>query len=382
MVDLKEITMVNGIAVLMMGFLLNCRHKNRESVRTEDKIYDGMALVNLLGALIEIVSFYVDGSDIACGRVVNYISNSLCFMGTVTVGLLWCLYVDLRIYQNQKKTFRSLKVLMIPWVIEIMAIILNLFRTGLMFSVSKDNVYQRGAGVVIGYATLMVYFIYSIYLVKQSGRNAISLQFFPVHYFIGPCLAGIIIQFCFYGISASWVSVAIALIFVQMQTYAENIYRDELSGLFNRRYLSGLLSRKDVTNAISLYGIMMDINDFKNINDTYGHNAGDRAICAVGDILLGSLPEGGVAFRYAGDEFMVLLPDIDEAGVLSTMREISESIARFNASGTEKFTLSLSAGYTRYEEDDDAESFLKNMDTAMYEEKRKYHGVDQQDADA
>ena len=376
MVDLKEITMVNGIAVLMMGFLLNCRHKNRESVRTEDKLYDAMVIVNLLGALIEAVSFYVDGRSIAWGRSLNYLTNSLCFAGTATVGLLWCLYVDLRIYQNYKKTSHSIKLLMIPWCIEMAAIVFNLLGTGILFTISENNVYQRGAGVGIGYITLVIYFAYSIHLVRQSGRDAISLQFFPVQYFIGPCLAGIIIQFCFYGISASWISVAIALIFVQMQTYAENIYRDELSGLLNRRYLSGILAKKEEVGSGSLYGLMMDIDEFKNINDTFGHSAGDRAICVVGDLLLQAIPDGGIAFRYAGDEFIVLLSGVSEDVVYSTMKEIKNALARFNESGAEKFTLSLSIGYTEYGPDDNAESFLKHMDSSMYEEKRKYHGID------
>ena len=60
MIDLKEIIAVNGITLLMMWYLLVCRRKNRERTRTEDKIYDGMVLVNLLGAVFETISFLVD----------------------------------------------------------------------------------------------------------------------------------------------------------------------------------------------------------------------------------------------------------------------------------------------------------------------------------
>lgn len=54
---IEEILMANGLAVLMAGYLLHCRRKNRESLHTEDKIYDGIALVNILGALSETVAF-------------------------------------------------------------------------------------------------------------------------------------------------------------------------------------------------------------------------------------------------------------------------------------------------------------------------------------
>ena len=58
---IEEILMANGLAVLMAGYLLHCRRKNRESLHTEDKIYDGIALVNILGALSETVAFLIDG---------------------------------------------------------------------------------------------------------------------------------------------------------------------------------------------------------------------------------------------------------------------------------------------------------------------------------
>ena len=80
MINIEEILVANGIAILMMSFLLICRRKNREILHMEDKIYDGMAIVNLLGALAETVSFMIDGKDLTGGRVVNYISNSLFFV--------------------------------------------------------------------------------------------------------------------------------------------------------------------------------------------------------------------------------------------------------------------------------------------------------------
>ena len=102
---IEEILMANGLAVLMMGYLLLCRRKNRESLHTEDKIYDGIALVNILGALSETVAFLIDGKSFIGSRQINYAVNSLCFIGTVSMSLLWCLYVELRIYRNYKRIF-------------------------------------------------------------------------------------------------------------------------------------------------------------------------------------------------------------------------------------------------------------------------------------
>ena len=373
MIILEEILMANGLTVLMMWFLLLCRRKNRESLQVGDKIYDGMVIVNLLGALSETIAFLVDGKQFMGSRQINYVSNSICFIGTVSIGLLWCLYVELRIYRNYKRIFKKAKPVMFPWVVEVIMVLCNLFGTGIMFKISEENIYQRAAGALIGYISLIIYFAYSIYLVHQSKKQGINLNFFPVIYFVGPCFAGVLIQFLFYGITSSWVLVAVALIFVQMQSYAENLYIDELSGLYNRRYLNAVLTERKITSRKSLHGIMMDVNDFKYINDNFGHSMGDKAICTLGNILFRSIPDGGMAIRYAGDEFIVLLSGVDTESVLVTMDEINHNLSQFNESKIEPFTLSVSMGYAEFGEGDDTEAFLMHMDEKMYEEKRKYH---------
>ena len=365
--------MANGLTVLMMWFLLLCRRKNRESLHVGDKIYDGMAIVNLLGALSETIAFLVDGKQFIGSRQINYVSNSICFIGTVSIGLLWCLYVELRIYRNYKRIFKKARFVMFPWVVEVIMVLCNLLGTGIMFKISEGNIYQRAAGTIVGYISLIIYFAYSIYLVHQSKKQGMNLNFFPVIYFVGPCFAGVLIQFLFYGITSSWVLVAVALIFVQMQSYAENLYMDELSGLYNRRYLNAVLTERKITIGKSLYGIMMDVNDFKYINDNFGHSMGDKAICTLGNILLRSIPDGGIAIRYAGDEFIVLLSGVDTERVLATMDEINHNLSQFNESKIEPFTLSVSMGYAEFGAGDDTEAFLMHMDEKMYEEKRKYH---------
>lgn len=374
MIVIEEILTANGISILGMWFLLNCRRKNRESISLKDKLYDGMAITNLLGALFETISFLIDGKNVTWGRELNYLSNSICFLGTVTIGFLWCLYVNRHIYGHGQKTFRSMKIVMLPWLVEFIAIICNLFGMEILFRISENNVYQRCSGAIIGYLSLIIYFIYSVYLVYHSNKRN-KLHFFPVLYFVMPCLLGVIIQLFCYGITTAWVSVTLAMTYVQMQLYAENIYVDELSGLYNRRYLNRVLSKTEDIDCDFLYGIMMDINDFKSINDRLGHNMGDQAIRRMGEILSMSVMYNDVAIRYAGDEFIVLLSGADEAEVFSTMDRIRDNLQRFSESDNAPYKLSVSMGSTRFEVGDDAESFLRHMDEAMYEEKRKYHST-------
>ena len=373
MLDLKEVLVVNCIAVLMMIFLLRYRYKHGKNPHADSRIYSLMAFITLLGAIAETGGFLVDGYTMACGRFLNYLFNSLSFLGTSSIGLLWCFYVDLHVNKNYKRTFRIGKFLAIPWLLEVAAIIANAAGVGILFTISDDNVYSRATWVGIGYLTLIFYFACSMYIVNRAERQVLHLNFFPIQYFLLPCLAGVITQFIWYGITTSWISVAIALTFVQMQSDSENLLMDALSGLYNRRYLNGILQKKDIIQGRSLFGIMFDVNDFKSINDNFGHAKGDQAIRVIGDILFKSMPDGGMPIRYAGDEFVVLLSNVSQEKVNATIAEINANIAAFNASSAEPFKLSIAIGQARLGLDENVEEFLSNMDAAMYEEKRKYH---------
>lgn len=370
---IEEILVVNVIVVLLMVFLLKYRSKNGKNIHQDDRIYNLMAVITLLGAVVETAAFLVDGKDITGGYIVNYAANSLSFLGTVSIGFLWCIYVDLHVYKNYNKTLRKIKILMLPWTIEIMAIIYNLFGTSFLFGVSDENLYYRGAYVALGYITLLIYFACSIIIVATTGGQALHLSFFPIQYFIAPCLAGVIAQFIWYGITTSWISVAIAMIFVQMQADTENMMTDTLSGVYNRKFLNRILADRKIKSIDSLYGIMIDINDLKTINDKFGHSRGDKAISTVGDIISNSVPDGGIPVRYAGDEFIVLLSGVSQQIADDTLIDIQKNIESFNRLEKVPFVLSASIGMTKLREDDNADTFLTRMDEKMYEEKRKYY---------
>jgi len=293
----------------------------------------------------------------------------------ISMSLLWCLYVELRIYRNYKRILSKIAFFVFPWLVEVIMILCNLFRPGIVFRISGANVYQREGGSLACYIPGIIYIGYSIYLVYHSRKQGINLSYFPVVYFISIGFAGVILQLFFYGITTSWMLAAVTLVFVQMQLYAENLYTDELSGLYNRRYLNAVLAKRKTAGWKSLHGIMMDVNDFKHINDSLGHSIGDKAVSTMGSILFRSIPDTGMAIRYAGDEFIVLLAGVDTEYVLATMDEINDNISQFNSSGAEPFSLSVSMGYAEFRAEDDAETFLRNMDEKMYEEKRKYHSL-------
>jgi diguanylate cyclase (GGDEF)-like protein len=105
---------------------------------------------------------------------------------------------------------------------------------------------------------------------------------------------------------------------------------DALTGLANRRHLDAVFDVEGakVTQDSSLSCLMLDVDHFKQFNDRFGHDAGDAVLRAVGKVLRGSVREIGLAFRYGGEEFAVLLPGLDVAQAEARAEVIRERVAQ------------------------------------------------------
>ena len=382
--NFSEIFIVNGIGIFLMIFLLVTRIENTKERHLDDRIFDIMIWLTIAGCLAEALSFMIDGKSFAGNRALAYFLNSFCFVGTCSVGFLWCLYMDLRVFHDISKMRKQAKFLIVPLLINLAMNLINLNGCGIVFTISEDNVYTRGSLVSVAYIVLFFYFIYSSFLVDFSKKKTLNIKFFHAFYFIIPCMLGTIIQGTFYGITLGWASVSIALLFVYIQKQSLNAFVDSLSGLYNRRYMDCILS-KSRNDALPLYGIMMDVNGFKQINDTYGHSIGDQALRIIGKILLESMPDQGIAIRYAGDEFLLLLHTDDEAVVKATMQLIREQADKFNATHSQPFTLSLAMGYSKFDSSTgNTEKFLSDLDEGMYAAKHLHYqqsGIDRRKRD-
>ena len=123
-----------------------------------------------------------------------------------------------------------------------------------------------------------------------------------------------------------------------------------------------------------LGGIMIDLDFFKKINDTFGHSVGDAALVDVGTVLTTAKPDRSIAVRFAGDEFILLVKDASEEVLKRTIQDVKDELVRFNKEEGRQYELSLSMGYTLYDRrSDDMDSFLRHMDEKMYEEKEHTH---------
>ncbi len=152
--------------------------------------------------------------------------------------------------------------------------------------------------------------------------------------------------------------------------------RDELSGLHNYRYLResmGMELMSAVERTTPLAVIMLDLNDFKDVNDRFGHQSGDALIAAIGRAMREAVTGRGTVARYGGDEFTVLLPDTDRSGAEEVAADLARAIERASLDATDTnrhLGVTASYGIAVYPQDaGDAEALIAYADRALYEAK-------------
>jgi diguanylate cyclase (GGDEF)-like protein len=156
---------------------------------------------------------------------------------------------------------------------------------------------------------------------------------------------------------------------------AKQASQDLLTGLLSRRgFLSmatqlGYLAQRQRTTV----GVMMlDIDQFKKLNDTHGHPQGDRVLQAIGRIIQSKIRKADLGGRYGGEEFIVLMPDTDEGAVVTIAERIRQAVAGAKPEGIE-VTLSIGVASGRLDSDADRElqKLISRADTNLYKAKEK-----------
>jgi diguanylate cyclase (GGDEF)-like protein len=158
-------------------------------------------------------------------------------------------------------------------------------------------------------------------------------------------------------------------------------FHDPLTGLLNRGVMEKILEREFLRSKryhIDLAVIFLDLDDFKTINDTFGHDNGDRALCHTADCLNRLKRDSDVVARFAGDEFVVILPSTNKTQAESYIKRVKQKLASTPLqAGDEQFHVKLSHGLSSVFEKGMTSSaiLLKAADKRLYKAKKNKKAI-------
>ena len=161
-----------------------------------------------------------------------------------------------------------------------------------------------------------------------------------------------------------------------IKTLKENAMLDPLTGVYNKRQILNFLE-KFLANFVRYkkdpFSIMMlDIDYFKKINDTYGHLAGDFVLKEFVKIIKNKIRSSDILGRFGGEEFILILPNTKVSGALKLAMRIKDEVENYVFEyGKEKIKITTSIGITSVSLNDSVESLLERVDEALYDAKRK-----------
>jgi diguanylate cyclase (GGDEF)-like protein len=152
----------------------------------------------------------------------------------------------------------------------------------------------------------------------------------------------------------------------------EQAVKDSLTGLFNRSLLESSLQRAIKQNnrtGVPMALIIFDIDDFKGINDSLGHDMGDKVLKGLGDLLKKRVRGSDMAFRIGGEEFLLLIHNTDEIQGANLAEDIREEVEEMDLLPNQRVTISV--GICSLEEGMDPYAWMKACDERMYRAKEE-----------
>ena len=264
----------------------------------------------------------INGTEFFGSYYINYVFTVIYFILNGLVPLLWFKYMYI-FYDTSPKKSNSY-ITTIPYLLYLLLIFINCF-TDLFFYIDSNNRYQRGDGFWLIVVLSVIYIIASVVVIVLAITRNRGFRSEGKHILSGMLLValGIILQLYFWEDSFVLLTFLLFMLIVFLRFQNLEMLVDPLTGLGNRRRLQLYIDKLSRKRKGEFSAIVFDIDDFKDINDLYGHIYGDRILVIISKILEKSAGNKKITcIRYGGDEFIVITPKEEVDGFIAKFKEL------------------------------------------------------------
>lgn len=299
---------------------------------------------------------------------IRYIGNVICVGLAPLPGCIGLTYLDYKIYGDEKASKKRAIIYMIPVYFGVLSMVYNYFNPGAVFYIDELNHYHRGQLLYFS-AILMHVFMFGVAIRFFLHKRLMTSRVMKAtgFYFLVP-ITGLLMQLLTYGTTFTMPSHTLAIFIVFLLLERDEMAKDTLTCLYTRYNFENRLKRKLRSNE-AFTMILADLNDFKVINDTYGHSEGDKVLQRVAEILLHSTNVEDLVCRYGGDEFFILVENNKLVG-RSVIERINHSLDVYNENN-DRYQVGLSFGelFVESGHNKSMEELIVEVDKKMYEQK-------------
>jgi diguanylate cyclase (GGDEF)-like protein len=365
---------VNILCILVIAILWLSMDRRRYSRDAADTRPYRMLLASTAALLaFDSAGWLLDGTPGRMGRASVAIADSLYDALHSLPAACFIVYSDFQATRDGTRSRRVARPLLAIVAANAILAFASPF-LGLYFSLDELNRYRRGPGffvfAILQYGLVAYALVLLILKRKRMSRGVyLTLLAYPL-----PTIAASAIQNLRYGLVLVWPVTTLFLVAAAFNIENRRSKTDYLTGTANRRSLDEELERRigALRPGRELCGLMIDIDDFKSINDLSGHEAGDRALEDVASILQSSIRVDDMVARMGGDEFVILAELEAPAAIESLVRRIESAVENRNAASDRPYSIALSIGRAAYERaaGGKASDFLALLDADMYGRKR------------
>jgi diguanylate cyclase (GGDEF)-like protein len=354
---------------LIIQLILLYLSKNQKTEEDySSRLFRQVLLSLILITTLSSISWIFDGRTEF--RIISYWIQFLAIILSTLPPILWMCYIDFNIFHDERGLRRRRYIYFTPMFINTFILLINLFQPGLIYSMSDSNVYSRGpyyftvsiSIYILIFAAYIYFFLHKNLIVGRLTQVIVLFLVIPI--------AGSIMQVLFYGVSLHWPSTTLVLLMTYLALEQSKTSRDSLTDLYTRSQFEQRLNFKIKKNdPFSL--ILIDMNDFKYINDNFGHNEGDKVLKLVASILTSDTNPEDLVCRYGGDEFILLI-ESDQYNICSKIIDRLDSTLSDLNRNNDDYRISMSYGYkfTKDPQNCNKTMVLKEIDENMYKDKK------------
>ncbi len=365
---MSEILHLSAYSVFILILILVNLKREYHLLDFKVKLFRYMIVTVTSYILLDILFISLENTNFFYSNFILVYGNALQYALMCLIVFLWYFYNDYYIFKDLIHFKKWLPLTIIPLIISTALSLLSPW-FGFYYTISAQNIYMRGDFFYLSAVFTYFYPVLTAFVIHLNRNKIRKSDYAPLMFFIiPPALAGLF-QTLNYGVLLIGPSITFSFLVAFIYIQSKNMELDFLTGLYTRKeleYFTDMLSKRK--NSKKLYGgLMIDIDNFKGINDVYGHDTGDRVLREVSDIFLKSFRNTDFVSRIGGDEFVAICEIQSISDLEIIVNRIQAHVEAINTLNHFPFRISLSIGFDRWDlRNLSKEEFMIHIDKKMY----------------